>query len=43
MQACQTSAFNPEVTYDIASGGTEEMFIDPDGVPYLFYTAPGGK
>lgn len=39
MQGCQTSNFNDEVTYSIALAGMEEMHIDPDGVPYLFYTA----
>lgn len=43
MQSCQTSNFNDEVTYSIALAGTEKMHIDPDGVPYLFYTAFGQK
>ena len=43
LQACQVSNFNEEVTYAIASAGTEEIYIDPDGTPYLFYTGPGGR
>ena len=40
MQACQTSDTDPSETSSIADGGTEEMWIDTDGTPYLFYTGP---
>ena len=40
MQACQTSDTDPSEISSIADGGTEEMWIDNDGTPYLFYTGP---
>jgi hypothetical protein len=42
LQGCQTSNFNEEITYNIANAG-EEIYIDPDGIPYVFYTGPGGR
>ena len=32
--------FDPELVYDIADGGTEQMWIDTDGSPYVYYTGP---
>ena len=29
--------------YDIADAGTEEMWIDTDGTPYLYYTGPDNR
>ena len=29
--------------YDIADAGTEEMWIDTDGTPYLYYTGPENR
>ena len=29
--------------YEIASAGTEEMWIDKDGTPYLYYTGPDAR
>lgn len=39
LQACQTT---PDGAYNnrIAASGTEEMWIDNDGQPYLYYTGP---
>lgn len=42
-QSCQTSNFNPDITYSIASAGTEGIYIDPNGTPYVYYTGPGGR
>ena len=43
MQACQSSAFDPTLTFGLADAGTEEMWIDTDGTPYLYYTGPDGR
>ena len=43
VHVCQTSNFNDEITYSIASGGSEEMYIDADGTPYVYYTGPEGR
>ena len=38
-QACQVSNDNLQF-WDIADAGTEQMWLDTDGTPYLFYTGP---
>jgi hypothetical protein len=35
------SADDPNANHPIASGGTEEMWLDTDKTPYLYYTGPG--
>ena len=40
-QICQTSNFDPTQTYDIADAGTEQIWLDTDGTPYIYYTGPG--
>ena len=30
----------PDLTFTIADAGTEEMWLDTDGTPYLYYTGP---
>ena len=42
-QICQVANFAPDTSYDIADVGTEEMWIDTDGTPYLFYTGPSNR
>ena len=42
-QVCQTSNLDPALSYDIADKGTEQMWIDTNGTPYLFYTGPDGR
>lgn len=37
---CQTSAFNPNISYAIADYHTEEMRLDKDGTAYVYYTGP---
>ena len=34
---------DPTQQYVIADAGTEEMWIDTDGTPYLYYTGPEGR
>ena len=34
---------DPSEQYTIADAGTEEMWIDDDGTPYLYYTGPDGR
>ena len=43
LQACQQSLFASEYTYGIASNGTEQMWIDVDGTPYIYYTGPKSR
>ena len=43
VQACQKTNYIPIKYYDIASAGTEEMRIDTDGTPYVFYTGAGER
>ena len=41
LQACRLLWLNNRTMYlDIGDGGTEEMWTDTDGTPYLYYTAP---
>lgn len=35
------SATDPNENHPVASGGTEEMWLDTDQTPYLYYTGPG--
>ena len=37
------SRFDPPSQYDIADAGTEEMWINDDGTPYLYYTGPSNR
>ena len=30
--------FDPTLVYEIASNGTEQMWIETDGTPYVYYT-----
>ena len=43
VQVCQVSNVDPSQNYDIADPGTEEMWIDTDGTPYLYYTGPSER
>ena len=43
LQACQQSHSDRNKTYEIGDGGTEQMWIDTDGIPYAFYTGPEGR
>ena len=43
LQACQQSSFATDYTYEIASNGTEQMWIDVDGTPYVYYTGPDSR
>lgn len=43
LQICQKVEYLGNSSYDIADAGTEEMWIDLDGVPYVYYTGPGGR
>ena len=38
-QACQVSS-GQDQSWDIADAGTEQMWLDTDGTPYLYYTGP---
>ena len=40
-QVCQIKKDNPNDHHDVANGGTEEMWLDEGGTPYLYYTGPG--
>ena len=42
-QACQQSVTDPIESYALANAGTEEMWIDTDGTPYLYYTGLDGR
>ena len=42
-QICQVANFAPDTSYDIADVGSEEIWIDTDGTPYLFYTGPSNR
>ena len=33
--------FNPTNAYEIASNGTEQMWIETDGTPYVYYVYVG--
>lgn len=43
LQVCQVSNYDPTTTFDIADPNTEEMWIDTDGTPYVYYTGPEGR
>jgi hypothetical protein len=43
LQVCQTSNLNETIAYPLAQAGTEQMYIDADGTPYVFYTGPAGR
>ena len=40
-QVCPEGNAGPD--YDIADGGTEQMWIDTDDTIYLYYTGPDSK
>ena len=42
MKACQTLADPPD-EHNIADPGTEEMWIETDGIPYAYYTGPDDR
>ena len=35
--------YDPTFAYEIASNGTEQMWIETDGTPYLYYTGPDSR
>ena len=43
MQICQVSNVDPTSNFDIADANTEQMWIDTDGTPYLYYTGPENR
>lgn len=40
MQICKHDPFRMHTWYEIASAGTEEIYIDTDDRVYLFYAGP---
>ena len=42
-QVCQGANFDPTAHYRIADQGTEELWIDNDDGPYLYYTGSGNR
>lgn len=43
VHACETNILNEILKYSIAFPGTEQIYIDTDDTPYVFYQGPGGK
>ena len=42
-KGCLESKLNSSIKYPIAYAGTEEMWIETDETPYLYYTGPNGR
>ena len=42
-KGCLASKLNSSIKYPIAYTGTEEMWIETDDTPYLYYTGPNGR
>lgn len=42
-QVCQSAHFNTSFHHNIADQGSEEMWIDSELGPFLYYTGPGNR